>query len=72
MIVLVAAAVLLAGAEWARRNGRRLRLAQARYRIGRLAGPTRGDFLLSEGLPIVDDPGKPIPPVTDNHAAMAA
>ena len=36
----------------------RLRLAQARHRLGRLAGPTRDDFLLSEGMPIVDPPDK--------------
>lgn len=40
---------------WGHRPSR-LRLAQARYRLGRLAGPTRGDLLLSEGLPIVDMP----------------
>lgn len=34
----------------------RLRLSQARYRIGRLAGPTRGDLRLSEGMPLADKP----------------
>lgn len=39
MIVLLAAAITVATVALARRAGRRLRLVQGRYRLGRLAPP---------------------------------